>query len=110
MHLRHIARSGIAFAVGFAIAAAIATAESSTTPPVLPNHDQERVTDQPQPAPPHPCSAHRGPTDGRAAGLSIDNAASAECGTPVMHLGVGASRLPSRPRVQARFPHVVTAG
>jgi hypothetical protein len=81
MHLEHIARRVIAFPVGVAVAAAIATAESSTSPPVVPSHDQERVTKQPQSAR-LVLQGTRGPIDGRGAGLSVDNAAFAECGTP----------------------------
>ena len=59
MHLKHTARTMIAFALGVATAAAIAAADSSTSPPVLFNPGQGRLIEQPQPAPPH--------TPGRAA-------------------------------------------
>jgi hypothetical protein len=54
MHPKRIARTVIAFAFGVATAAAVAAADWSTSPAVVPNADRERVIEQPQPAPPHP--------------------------------------------------------
>lgn len=54
MRLTHITTTAIVFALGIATASAAAAGDSGTAPAVLPNPDQQPVTEQPQPAPPHP--------------------------------------------------------
>ena len=52
----HITTTAIVFALGIATASAAAAGDSGTSPAVLPNPDQQQVTEQPRPAPPHPAT------------------------------------------------------
>lgn len=56
MRLTHITTTAIVFALGIATASAAAASDSGTTPAVLPNPDQQQVTEQPRPAPRHPAA------------------------------------------------------
>lgn len=56
MRLTHITTAAIVLALGIATAPAAAAGDSGTTPAVLPNPDQQQITEQPQPAPPHPAA------------------------------------------------------
>lgn len=51
MRLTHITTTAIVLALGIATASAAAARDSGTTPAVLPNPDQQQVTEQPRPAP-----------------------------------------------------------